>query len=296
MPQKVKYEELLPHEMETIMNEAPIAYLPFGTLEWHSFHLPLGLDAVKAYELCLRAAEKSGGVVLPATYWAIGGMPYPWTTRFEASLMENLFYAIYEQMAHVGFKVAIAVTGHYGTEQYYALKKAACEFMYKSNLIVAPMPEYEVVYEKGYRGDHAAKWETSILMELRPDLVDMSRLSKDLGEPLQGTMGEDPRIHASRKLGFEIVNEMVNRLSELAVRLLNETGPLERSRYIQALESQVKIIVKLRGIPVRKRSKVLGSTRYEHLLSFLWGGKYSEAINEAEAILSEIDSQSSSKK
>ena len=71
-------------------------------------------------------------------------MPHPWTTRLDARLIERLFYAIFEQMAHLGFKIAVAITAHYGTRQFYALKKAACEFMYRSNLMVAPMPEYEV--------------------------------------------------------------------------------------------------------------------------------------------------------
>ncbi len=101
MKKKVRYEELLPHEMEEIMKDKPIAYLPFGTLEWHGLHLALGNDAVKACELCLLMAEKAGGVVVPATYWAIGGMPHPWTTRLDAQLIERLFYAIFEQMAHV---------------------------------------------------------------------------------------------------------------------------------------------------------------------------------------------------
>jgi creatinine amidohydrolase len=44
MQRKVRYEELLPHEMEEIMKGKPIAYLPFGTLEWHGLHLTLGND------------------------------------------------------------------------------------------------------------------------------------------------------------------------------------------------------------------------------------------------------------
>jgi len=70
-----------------------------------------------------RVAEKAGGVVAPATYWAIGGMPHPWMTRFNEALIGDLFYAIFEQMEHVGFKIAIALTGHYGLEQMCALKK-----------------------------------------------------------------------------------------------------------------------------------------------------------------------------
>lgn len=33
LPRKVRYEDLFPHEMESIMRDKPIVYLPFGTLE-----------------------------------------------------------------------------------------------------------------------------------------------------------------------------------------------------------------------------------------------------------------------
>jgi len=286
MSRKVRYEELLPDEMAEIMREKPIAYLPFGTLEWHGLHLALGNDAVKAYELCLRVAGKAGGVVVPATYWAIGGMPHPWTTRFDDSLIERLFCAIFEQMAHVGFKVVIAITGHYGIEQFYTLKKAACEFMHKSSLIIAPMPEYEVAYEKGYRGDHAAKWETSILWALRPELVDMSRLSENVDEPLEGVGGEDPRVHASKQLGEEVVNHIVKRLSEVALRLLNGTSHLDRSRLIRSLNTQVRILEKIKNR--EDRWEALRTGEYERFVDYLWRGKYVEATNEGEAILLKI--------
>ena len=52
------YEELKPAEMEELVSAAPIAYVPSGTLEWHSAHLPLGLDALKAHGLCTLAAEQ----------------------------------------------------------------------------------------------------------------------------------------------------------------------------------------------------------------------------------------------
>jgi len=289
MQKKVRYEELLPHEMEEIMKDKPIAYLPFGTLEWHGPHLALGNDAVKAYELCLRVAEKAGGVVIPATYWAIGGMPHPWTTRLDAELIEKLFYAIFEQIAHVGFKVVVAITGHYGLEQFYTLKKAACEFMYKSNVLIAPMPEYEVAHEKGYRGDHAAKWETSILWALRPELVDMSRLSENLEEPLEGVMGEDPRVHASKELGEEVVNHMVNRLSDLALRLLKDTTPLDRSRFIRALNIQVRILKWVMESTREDKWKVIRTEEYERFVDALWRGEYVKAIKDGEAILSRIN-------
>ena len=59
------------------------------------------------------------------------------------------------------------------------------------------------------RGDHAAKWETSILSYLRPELVDMGRLTDGRNDPLKGIYGQDPRMEASPEVGRETVEEIV---------------------------------------------------------------------------------------
>ena len=288
--EKVKYEELLPYEMEATMSKTPVAYLPLGTLEWHGPHLALGNDAVKAYELCLRVAKKAGGEVVPATFWAIGGMPHPWTTRLDGELIGNLFYAIFEQLSHVGFKVVIAVTGHYGLEQVLTLKREASKFMRNSNVIVFPIAEYEVTPDTGYHGDHAAKWETSILWYLRPELVDMSRLPKT-EEPMiiyeYGIGGEDPRVNASQKLGEEIVTTIVNRLAEVALRLLKETSPLQRSQYISALAKQMRVFDEKKLAKPTKEESEAARGRYRQFLDLLWRGNYVEAHKLIDALLAE---------
>ncbi|MEM2587367.1 MAG: hypothetical protein QXV23_03615 [Candidatus Bathyarchaeia archaeon] len=87
---------------------------------------------------------------------------------------------------------------------------------------------------KGLSWDHAAKWETSILWALRPDLVDMSLLSRNLEESLEGLSARTRGFHALRELGEEVVNHIVSRISDVAVRLLSATGPLNRERYLRA--------------------------------------------------------------
>jgi len=66
---EVRYELLKPSQLDQIVRETPIAYLPLGSLEWHGDHLPIGNDAIKAYEICLRAARVTGGVVLPPLWY-----------------------------------------------------------------------------------------------------------------------------------------------------------------------------------------------------------------------------------
>jgi creatinine amidohydrolase len=62
------YETLRPVQIEAIRQRTPIAYLPWGALEWHSYHAPIGLDGIKAHGLCEALAREIGGVVLPPVY------------------------------------------------------------------------------------------------------------------------------------------------------------------------------------------------------------------------------------
>ena len=60
---EVRFEEMFPWEIAAAMAEAPLCYLPLGTLEWHGEHAAVGLDALKAHAVCVRAAERSGGLL-----------------------------------------------------------------------------------------------------------------------------------------------------------------------------------------------------------------------------------------
>jgi hypothetical protein len=66
-----------------------------------------------------------------------------------------------------------------------------------------------------YTGDHAAWGETSLMMHLYPDTVDLSRLGKP---PHQGVGGRDPR-QSSAKDGKLITETIVSRLAVLARKM-----------------------------------------------------------------------------
>lgn len=67
----------------------------------------------------------------------------------------------------------------------------------------------------GKEGDHAAAFETSVLMALEPDLVDLSELDDDLSKENIGVvLGPDPRTHASREYGEQILGKFVQLVQE----------------------------------------------------------------------------------
>ncbi len=224
----MRYEEMLPHQIEEALRSKPIAYLPWGALEWHGRHLAIGNDALKAHALCLGAAQRSGGVVLPPVWcgfhtMALAGFTH--TLEFSEDLVRQLAAEYLTQLDKNGFKVIVVVTGHYGAAHVKALKEVAERVGQRTRAKIWVLPEYELTKEDiGYRGDHAGKWETSLLMHLRPELVDMSQQPADPQAKLEGVGGEDPRFHASAELGRTTAQAIEERLASGALQLLAEAG------------------------------------------------------------------------
>ena len=66
--EKIRYEEMLPHEINQRRKKFPAAFIGLGGLEWHGEHLAVGNDALKAEKLCELAAARTGGFAFP-TLW-----------------------------------------------------------------------------------------------------------------------------------------------------------------------------------------------------------------------------------
>ena len=70
-----KYEELLPEQFYEEFDKTPIAYWSTAPMEEHGLHNPLGTDFYQGYEVCLRAADISGGIVFPPVPIGPAGHP-----------------------------------------------------------------------------------------------------------------------------------------------------------------------------------------------------------------------------
>ncbi len=215
---KVRYEEMLPDELHEVIAAAPVAYVPVGSLEWHGYHLPVGNDAIKVHEICMRAAEVTGGAVLPALFAGVGGghKEYFASVMVEEEWIEPLLRRQFDCLAKHGFRVIVAVTGHYPGEQVEMVRRAAeAHTAQPGSAKVFALPEFEAFPSEPRRGDHAAQWETSILWHLRPELVEIARLTDGRDDPLYGIYGNDPREHASAELGRETVEGILAGLTAM---------------------------------------------------------------------------------
>jgi len=69
MTEEVRYQCLRPAQIVERIKACPIAYVPLGNLEWHGFHLPMGVDSLLAEKLAILCARFGGGLVMPPLNW-----------------------------------------------------------------------------------------------------------------------------------------------------------------------------------------------------------------------------------
>jgi creatinine amidohydrolase len=208
----VQYELLLPFQLREIVTQRPVAYIPLGTYEWHCQHLPVGLDALTAHGLCLRAALADGGVVLPPLHYGTGGGhgAYPWTMMMPgaAEIEAQLAFTL-GKLKSFGFTCAVLFSGHFPPEQLDMIDRLAAAFTTHDFKVIATAVNRIEGLANG--PDHAGLFETTLLAAMWPDLVQLDRLPSlndaplpdgdaDFGEgrhdsshPIWGVFGPDPR-------------------------------------------------------------------------------------------------------
>ena len=239
--EKVLYEELRPREFAQRIAQAPIAYLPLGTLEWHGLHLPLGSDGLQSRGLFCELARRIGGIVLPMlflgpdkemagdgiTYYGMDfwhrpegeaprqlpGSAYHVSDDFFFQLLDNIM----AQLKRAGFKIVVA---HGHGPSYKAFQKTipVMKEKYGLTLISAKFPE--AVH--GFQDDHAAANETSIMMHFHPHLVDMTELDPDPNVLPEAVAGDDPRVYASAEEGRLATEEAIELLTKAIQTAMEE--------------------------------------------------------------------------
>jgi creatinine amidohydrolase len=211
----VQMQFMRPDQLERALRDFPVVYVPFGPIEWHGRHLPLGNDALKAHAILVKAAEQFGGAVYPSVYFHEG---------FKREFLIPVLTDLFDRLKKTGFRVILGVSGHNVQGQIDMINQALAPVV--ADGTVAGLGLWEITLSRGAESntDHAAKWETSNMMFFYPDLVDLTALGDGPLAPNMkapdGIGGMDPRQHASAEIGRRNVELAANSIGKKARELL----------------------------------------------------------------------------
>jgi len=184
----VQWEELTAEDFRTAIQQSHgTCLLPFGILEKHGPHLPLGTDLLDVRHAALAAAHQEYAVVFPEYYFGqiFEAQHEPGTIAYSAHMQLDLLQETTDEMARNGCKKVIIVNGHGGNESllpFFAQSQLEKRHDYVVYVLghVAP-PEGPGPRKKTSIDMHAGESETSKMLITRPDLVHMDRASNESG-------------------------------------------------------------------------------------------------------------------
>ncbi len=183
----VHWEELTgPDFIKAIARAQGTCLLPFGILEKHGPHLPIGNDLLVSRYASLHAAEKDYAVVFPEYYFGqiFEARHQPGTVAYSSHLQMELLQETTDEMARNGCKKIIIVNGHGGNEHllpFFAQSQLEKPHDYVVYVFDSRKPASGGSPVKDSLDMHAGESETSKTMIARPDLVHQDRAASESG-------------------------------------------------------------------------------------------------------------------
>jgi creatinine amidohydrolase len=238
-----KWEELTSADFrDAIVQAQGTCLLPFGILEKHGPHLPLGTDLLDVRYAALHAAEQNYTVVFPEYYFGqiFEAKHEAGTIAYSAELQLKLLQETTDEMARNGCKKIIIVNGHGGNENllpYFAqsqLDKPHDYVVYVQWGREEPKGGPE---KKDHVDMHAGETETSTMMIARPDLVHQDRAAGESG-------AEQKRLNLPDDVytGIWWYARFPNHYSGEGALATKELGTFEMNAWITAIGEAIRAV------------------------------------------------------
>ena len=180
-----------------VAREGSTVIIPTGATEQHGPHMPLGVDAMLSKAIAGVVAEKTGAVVAPVFAYGYksqprsgGGNHRVGTTSLGAAALTGMVDDVVSSFLAQGFNHVVVLNGHFENYQfiYEGLDNAVARARNNGTGSRALLLSYwdfvdettlEKVFPDGFLGwdiEHGGVLETSLMLLLHPDKVDMSRV------------------------------------------------------------------------------------------------------------------------
>lgn len=201
MNQSVFYAELpWPVAERRVKDGAPV-FLPLGATEQHGRHMALNVDVVLPTAIAARAAARVGGLVLPAIAYGNrsqpktgGGRAFPGTLNITAHTFSLIVRDVICDLYRQNVRRIVTVNGHYEnlwpTIEGIELALDVIGREESKGLTILRIDHWDMirketldrVFPDGYPGielEHASVLETSMMLALRPELVNLGEALND---------------------------------------------------------------------------------------------------------------------
>lgn len=169
-------------EIADRIKQNPIAVIPTGSTENHGPHLPLHTDTYIIDDIIRRALTKldeEPPVLITPTIpvgCSFEHMDFAGTISFRAETYIHLIVDYIRALHQHGIKRFLIANGHGGNTT--ALQTAVLQLRNEDHLMIHFTDWFQLT--KGeVLGDHAGEVETSMMLAIHPDLVDVENLPKD---------------------------------------------------------------------------------------------------------------------
>ncbi len=159
-----------------------VAVLPIGATEPHNLHLPYATDNFQVEAICDRACEQAterGGrvVLLPTVPYGSDSnqMSFPLCMDVRPSTLGLLITDLVRSCERHGVRKFVLVNGHGGNE----FKPLLRELYGRTEVFVSLVNWWTLLADAhgeifAHPGEHADEMETSLILQLRPDLVSLA--------------------------------------------------------------------------------------------------------------------------
>lgn len=174
----------------------------FGATEQHGPHLPLATDALLGDHLAWLIGERLDAFVAPTVRVGCSAhhLAFPGTLSISEETFAALVGDIVTSLARGGFRRIVLLPTHGGN---FAPLRSALEKLgpvegveiravtdVRVLLAIAQLGESQHDVPLGCGGLHAGEWETSMLLAIHPDLVDLTAAEPGYTGDLQEALGK----------------------------------------------------------------------------------------------------------
>lgn len=181
-PQAYRIAEMTWEEIETALEHTRTLLVPVGSTEQHGPHLPLGVDVQMPQAIAERVAEHSPALVAPPIWYGVS--PHhtfkPGTITISTETFQRYVFDVCASAASWGIDHVLLINGHYlaqdpELEIVVRRVRSECDIEAFHVPLVDLFADVAAEIRTGEVSFHASEFETSIMLELFPDLVEMDR-------------------------------------------------------------------------------------------------------------------------